>query len=107
MRIFFFYLVTLLNSVLAVTSLEDIDKRIDFVKSKYGIIDEMDEAFKMATELHDSLGNGSERERVSALSKVIHPVTKRIAQVTGRDFVKSMSVEALYLYSDAAAYWVS
>ena len=74
--------------------------------SKYGVTDEMNEAFQLATDLKHSLGNGTERERVLALSKVIHPVTKRIAKVTGRQFVRSMSVEALYLYTNAAAYWV-
>jgi hypothetical protein len=43
--------------------------------SKYGVTDELNEAFQLATDLKDSLGNGTERERVQALIKVIHPVT--------------------------------
>jgi hypothetical protein len=51
------------------------------------------------------LQDGDLQEKVEALGEVLDPVTKDLAKISGKAFVRTMSQEALEFYSEATAYW--
>ena len=55
----------------------------------------------------DILEDGDIDQKVEALAEVLDPVTKQLGNMTGMDYVQTMSQEALELYSEATAYWAN
>ena len=52
-----------------------------------------------------NLEKGDLEEKVVALSEILDPVVMDLAQVSGADFVSTMSEEAVEFYSEVTAYW--
>jgi len=51
------------------------------------------------------LQDGDVYEKIESLEEVIDPLSKELANITGEEYVETMSLEAVNFYSDAAVYW--
>ena len=75
-------------------------KLVDFTASmqnvfvEYGLGEEMLEAKKIALADMNALEEGDIYEKVDALAEVFDPITEDLAEMTGKEFVATMSEEA-------------
>jgi hypothetical protein len=72
---------------------------------EYGLSEELMQAKKIALGDMEALEDGDIYEKVDALADVLGPITEDLASLTGKEFVKTMSEEAVEFYSEATAYW--
>jgi len=72
---------------------------------EYGLGEEMLEAKKIALADMNALEEGDIYEKVDALAEVFDPITEDLAEMTGKEFVATMSEEAVEFYSEATTYW--
>lgn len=75
------------------------------VFDEFGLADELLVAKEIALKDMLMLEDGDLQQKVDALAEVLDPVTVELAQISGLDFVHTMSQEALEFYSEATAYW--
>ena len=74
---------------------------------EYGLSEEMLQAKQIALGQIDDLESDDIYDKVDALAEVVDPITKDLAEMSGDDFVKTMSEEAVEFYAEAAAYWAT
>jgi hypothetical protein len=72
---------------------------------QYGLSEEMLQAKEIALREIDALQEGDIYEKVEALADVVDPISEDLAEMSGEDFVGTMSEEAVEFYAEAAAYW--
>jgi hypothetical protein len=74
------------------------------VFKQYGLSDEMLQAKGIALKEIEALEEGDIYDKVEALADVVDPISEDLAEMSGEDFVGTMSSEAVEFYAEAAAY---